>query len=202
MYYHEETQSELKNLKEVRVHINASFSKNITPEQLLELGIVRVIESYPEIDPNTQEVITGGIVDGERQYTIQALSPDEINIRLDKLKTLKLDEMRNARDDVANGTTEITTSLGNTFIVDANIKNRSTMHQAVTNSVNAGFTDTDSVNWKMGDNKYTLLTYGEMKEIGIQLGVFINTQFQKEAAKMIEVNEATIETIDFITWSN
>ena len=75
------------------------------------------------------------------------------------------------------------------------------MHQAVTNSVNAGFTDYDSVNWKHGDNKYHSTTYGELKEIGVQLGVFINEQFQKEALKIAQIEACTTEAcVNGVVW--
>jgi len=219
--YRIENGTTFPNEKALKTHFKATANCSLKPfnENTMQHFGISVIFPTPKPQPSTllKTVTRDGIEldskdnwvqkwkevdafhdteDATKEENEQAFLASELL----KAKEAKLKEMKEARDKVVNGTTPITTSLSNTFTVDANISNRSTMHQAVTNSVNAGFTDSDSINWKMGDNTYALLSYGEMKEIGVQLGVFINTQFQKEAIKIGEINGATLDTINDISW--
>jgi len=184
------------------------FFINKTPKPVASNALNQVVKDTPVkengvyVETYKEVSMFSDYTDEEGVVVTQATQEAEyLAILLQEAKDAKLSEMKEKRDELVNSTTEVTTSLANTFIVDVNIRNRSTMHQAVTNSANAGLTDADTVNWKMGDNTYQVVTYGELKEIGIHLGVFINAQFQHEAVKIAEINACTnIDCINAVTW--
>lgn len=126
---------------------------------------------------------------------------EDVSYSLDSAKVSKTQEIKTERDIVVNGTMEYTDASGNILIVDANPANRSTMHQAYDNAMNAGVPESDTVNWKMGDNTYQVISYETMRLMGLELGVFINDAFQHEAMKLYEIDQCTdVECVNGIEW--
>ena len=118
---------------------------------------------------------------------------------LETLKTNKRKEIKQARQTAIDGTHTVTVPSG-TYEIDVDGNSRSNIHQTIDNAELAGLTDADSTVWKMADNNFYPLTYGELKLIGLQMAQFIQAQYAKEATLNAEIDSATINTIGDIAW--
>ena len=119
---------------------------------------------------------------------------------LDEVKLRKKQEIKQERDKLLNGVTDVTTSQG-TYPVDVNQTNRSNMHQAYDNAVLAGIDLSSTTVWKMGDNQHYTIRYSELAEIGLQLGIYISDLYQNEAVKNAQIDACTNRAcVESVSW--
>ena len=201
-----------------KMHPNMSLPR-VWAESVCEvLGITPVAETpKPQPTSLTKIVVRDGTTIDALGHTVQAWAErdmfsdytDENDITvtkaeqeadyLEKLKKDKKSQMKQQRDAEISTTTSVTVPSG-TYEIDCNQVARSNLHQSIDNAEIAGLTDTDTTTWKMADNLFYEVTYGELKLMGLQIAQFIQTQYAKEAAKYIEIETATFETIEGIEW--
>ena len=111
----------------------------------------------------------------------------------------KKQEMKQARKAATESTTTVTINAVD-YEVDCDAPARSAIHQTIDNSTLAGLTDADVVNWKLATGTYQQFTLADLKSIAVQMAVHIQTQYEKEAVLIAQIDAATIDTLDTLTW--
>ena len=121
---------------------------------------------------------------------------------VESLKETKKTEITTKRKELENGVFDIELSNGNTYPVDADLKNRSNMHQVYDNAVHAQIPlDTDLL-WKMGDNNFYTITYSLLPEIGTKISIAVQGVFNHENEKHNEIELCGLdaECIENVQW--
>lgn len=208
--------SEILSMGQVRkLFKNVSLPKVFTQDTYDALNIIPILPTpKPEASSPLKQYVKNGVTTDANGNTVEAWievdmfsdTPEATKAEqeaayLESLKIQKKQSMKQARQTAIDGTYSVTVTSG-TYEIDVDSNSRSNIHQTIDNAELAGLTDTDTTMWKMADNNFYQLTYGELKLIGLQMAQFIQSQYAKEATKNAEIDAATIDTLENITWES
>ena len=214
MEYLEISTGNIRSQGEIRkLHKNMSLPRVFTDDVCTALNITPILATpKPEASSLLKQYVRDGVTTDALGNTVQAwVEVDKFSDTEDKtkaeqeseyletLKEQKRQEMKDNRNMLINGDFATTVPSGG-YMIDCDQYARSNLHQAIDNAEIAGLTDADTTTWKMADNNFYTISYGELKLMGLQIAQYINQQFAHEATKNAEIDAASIATIMGVTW--